>query len=1389
MAKVEGITVPITLDSGGLQSGIKSSLNDVENFVNDIKKYIDTLNKETVFKMNTKELDKDIKEIEKELGKLSEHKQLIINTKFQNDDVKKQLKFIEERSKELQSRLDFRVSVKEGKGKSLKDIEKQIKDINKEIEKKKEIKVNNLSEKAFLETQKDIKKLEKELDELGKIRKIKIELDKKQLDNVKKTFSSLNKIAAGVAIGVGAITTALAATTKQAIDFEAQFAEVETLLSGMSAQGVEALKTEVIELSKETGILTNENIPALYQAISASVPTDNVIDFMRVASQNAIGGVTDLEISVDGLTTIINAYGMDVSEATNVSDMMFQTMKRGKTTIGELASSYFNVTSIAAALGVSFGNISAAMATITAQGVPTSVSTTYLRQMLVELGDEGKDVAKTFKQLSGQTFREFIASGNSLQDALKLLEAEAKRNDVTLNNLFGSVEAGNAALALTGDNTKRFTSDLEAMEKSAGATAEAFKKIDESPAQRIKKIQASLQAVTLEIGRSLIPVAEKMIKLIEDNKDGITNFIKSIANFFVSIAQHGKLAISILSGVAAGFVALNVALAITAPASVGVAGGIGAITAAFSALNVATGGIILAIGALVSALVLLLTNLETVKEGFEKFAAALGNTEAKMKQAGKAAENLANDYNKMKTEIAESSAEADKLIVTYDRLSKKQNRTAEENRLLAESLEKIKNMMPAVYEEIQKGKTIDEIAVANFFTIDESSLMEQAKKVVEARAKALEEAKKNLANKEARAKEEVYVMEYGTKIVDTGEMERRQKEAIEAKEQLKKAQEDYNKALNNQYGIVGDLEKRKNREVEQSNELLDVNKEIDKLYKQTQSTTTEKDPIEELNKKYKYEKELLNKRKMDEEEKNKALEELDKNYYTNLLNVATDTYVNLNKEGKNRTQSEKENLNKLVGYTNEATKKLKELNKKEETEDPIKKLEAEYKARKELINNTVEDEKEKKNLLLQNEINFNSQKLQLLEQNAQAIYALSDEERAKRQEDLAKLEEDIKETRATLDSLNKAPKMSIGQVFAQEWQNMVGMAQNAVNSITNIWSTMWSNNLQVVEDTLNDELDLIDKTLNEELEAIDKKLEKEQEMYDNRIKDIEDREKEREKIITETEEAIADINEEIGEHTTEENYNRLIEQREALEEKLKAEQEALIADDQLKQQLENEKTVREDEAQLLKEEKEKAAELRKQEEEKKAAIEKAKLQRKQAIMDKATGIFNATVALASGIASATAAGAATLLPAVFIPLYVGLVTAAAAGQIAAISATPLPEIPSFAEGGYVPDSNELQFKHIVGPPPNKKDKTLVWASKGERILNHDETKQWEFIKSQELKYIINNNNNNMRNNNPVINMGGITVNAGNTKDANKLAKLSGKAIAKEVVTAITRGYN
>ena len=55
-----------------------------------------------------------------------------------------------------------------------------------------------------------------------------------------------------------------------------------------------------------------------------------------------------------------------------VQTVLLQTQNLGITTVGELGASLANVTPTAAALGVSFEQVGAAMALMTAKGVPTA---------------------------------------------------------------------------------------------------------------------------------------------------------------------------------------------------------------------------------------------------------------------------------------------------------------------------------------------------------------------------------------------------------------------------------------------------------------------------------------------------------------------------------------------------------------------------------------------------------------------------------------------------------------------------------------------------------------------------------------------------------------------------------------------------------------------------------------------------------------------------------------------------------------------------------------------------------------------------------------------------------------------------------------------------------
>src|SRR5258706_4053143 len=314
-----------------------------------------------------------------------------------------------------------------------------------------------------------------------------------------------------VGVGVAALTGLAASGITAYAGYQKKLNEVFTLLPGITDSAMSSMSTSVKKFATDFGVLPEEEIRALYQAISAGVPADNVFSFLETAQKAAVGGVTSLETAVDGISSTVNAYGDKVITATQASDLMFTAVKVGKTTFDELSKSLFNVNPAAAALGVKFQDVTAALASMTAQGVPTSVATTQLRQLFVELGDSGSDVGKTFKKLSGESFKAFIASGHNVQDALKLLEQKAVSSGKGVNELFGSVEAGSAALQLTGPGTERFSKNLLEMGRSAGATDKAYATMDATIAQSVNKLKAAGSVFLITIGEKMAPAIAKLL--------------------------------------------------------------------------------------------------------------------------------------------------------------------------------------------------------------------------------------------------------------------------------------------------------------------------------------------------------------------------------------------------------------------------------------------------------------------------------------------------------------------------------------------------------------------------------------------------------------------------------------------------------------------------------------------------------------------------------------------------------------------------------------------------------------------------------------------------------------------------------------------------------------
>ncbi len=328
---------------------------------------------------------------------------------------------------------------------------------------------------------------------------------------------------AGIVMGLKKIGEAFLDCSNSAAQFEASIAKVSTI-ADTSQVSLSTIESDIMALSRSTGQGAGDLTEATYQAISASVDTAYAVKFVDEANKLAVGGFTQQATAADVLTTAINAYGLAVSEATQVSDMLITTQNLGKTTVDELAQNMGRVIPLAAAYNVEMDNLSTGYAILTKNGIATAESTTYLKSMLNELGDTGSAVAGVLQEQTGQSFAQLTESGYSLGDVLTVIGDSVNGDTTAFNNLWGSQEAGIGALALFNAGAAEFNSTLGKMQDSAGATEKAYMTMTNTTEHAQKRMQNAFGNLGITIGSQLNPIISDLYNGVADVVDGFSEF-------------------------------------------------------------------------------------------------------------------------------------------------------------------------------------------------------------------------------------------------------------------------------------------------------------------------------------------------------------------------------------------------------------------------------------------------------------------------------------------------------------------------------------------------------------------------------------------------------------------------------------------------------------------------------------------------------------------------------------------------------------------------------------------------------------------------------------------------------------------------------------------------
>lgn len=446
----------------------------------------------------------------------------------------------------------------------------------------------------------------KEVDEQLKFGKASIE---EYTEKVQKAGEKVKDAGSGMTKKVTTpILAAGVASAKMTMDFEDSMAKVSTIADATEVP-MDDMQKAILDLSNQTRISAEEIAQNVYDSISAGQKTGDAVNFVSKSTKLAKAGFADAGAALDVLTTIMNAYGLKASEVTNVSDMLIQTQNLGKTTVADLASSMGKVIPTANAYGVSLDELCAGYAIMTANGVATAESTTYMNGMLNELGKSGTNVSETLKEKTGKTFKELMDSGMSLSDVLKIISDAATENNKSFGDMWSSSEAGKAGMILLGDSAENFNGVLEQMQNSAGATNTAFEKLDTNSA-KIKKTTNELRNDAIDFGTTLM---EELAPIIEN----ITEKISEFTEWFNGLSESEKQTIIQIGLIVAAIGPLLVVFGTVVSSGAKIIGEIPVIAKGISGLFgiIAANPVLAVITAIAIAVFALWTNCDEFREG------------------------------------------------------------------------------------------------------------------------------------------------------------------------------------------------------------------------------------------------------------------------------------------------------------------------------------------------------------------------------------------------------------------------------------------------------------------------------------------------------------------------------------------------------------------------------------------------------------------------------------------------------------------------------------------------------------------------------------------------------------------------------------------------------
>ncbi len=365
----------------------------------------------------------------------------------------------------------------------------------------------------------------------------------------------LSKVFLGLGVAVAA---ALLGAVSAAASFETQMRNVASL-GGVTDSSFKQMSASVLDLSRTLPQSATDLAKGLYDIASSGFQGAEGLEVLEASAKAASAGLATTAEAAKAVTAVLNAYGLESSDAARVSDILFQTVNLGVVSFSELTGVIGDVVGSAAAAGVSIDQVGAAIATMTLSGVTASEAGTSLNRVLQSFIKPSDEMALALHSIGYESGVSALKQ-DGLRGVMEKLRIATGGNVEVTVALFDEIRAARGALALMADEGRNYARVVDGMTQAtegAGATQRAFAEQSKALSFQLKQAKNEIMALVIEGATPLLGFLKDGISGLREMAQaagpGLGRALQMLQPFFAGLVAVGGDLFTIISGLVKAF--------------------------------------------------------------------------------------------------------------------------------------------------------------------------------------------------------------------------------------------------------------------------------------------------------------------------------------------------------------------------------------------------------------------------------------------------------------------------------------------------------------------------------------------------------------------------------------------------------------------------------------------------------------------------------------------------------------------------------------------------------------------------------------------------------------------------------------------------------------------